>query len=891
MRRISLAVALVGAVAVAGCGGGAKPSSSGGTKGTAGSTFTVTVRAEGTGTVTSVPAGISCPGTCAADFAYGTAVQLTATTTQFFNGWFGDCNGTGVCSVSGNANKYVVSYFSATPQAHPTFNDGKLHGPAYNAFVSQAAGALQCTQCHGAQLQGVGVAVSCAGCHLNPFPNQLVAGKHFEASGHNSGTCARCHAGDGFKDFIGVDGTASAVTTVGYTSTALAATDKTVACSATVTTNCLNSGMKCDMCHSPSTGALYTVTQKKFPSGALVTITDGPTALCAQCHDGGRPGYEVSQLAVQIKSVTVDAQLPSADNKVVRAHFLPAASTLFGADAANWYQYTGNIYTAKNQHGGKGGCTDCHDAHSGALPADAQIAAKCGVCHFNETTGLPVATFAELEEARQFGFEGDIDGNGAHESLKVELNGLGAKLYAAIQAYATRVGGASICAIDNRYYVQANTTDACGAGANNVAYNKFTPRLLRAAYNYLAWQNDVGAWAHNPRYIVEVLYDTIADLNVGLGANFVLNGKRAFNGHFGAAEDPSPYAAMIYHGAANALTGEVLPAMGFTSGACYQCHGGQGGVGAYLAAMPTALTNSVITAANKVSAMQCSVCHVDRADMKGIRDDIGTVYFPPQKNASQTPTQNVVSYAAADLPKSFALCGTCHSGRENGTTITNAIGSLGDTSFTLGFKNPHYLGAAAMILGTEAKALYEYSGQTYAGKTVFWKTGTNGNAPGPYGSAHGAECTGCHQPKASKHSFEVDFTYCATCHNLSSHGDHRLAPIEEEYQVRSAELYAAIQAYAVANAAGTGVAGVCYNGNANPYFFNMLSGVCQDGVANAPAASAAFAKFNPKLLKAAYNYQWTQKEPGAWAHNEVYVTEAIFDSIVDLGGTPTFTRP
>jgi hypothetical protein len=349
---------------------------------------------------------------------------------------------------------------------------------------------------------------------------------------------------------------------------------------------------------------------------------------------------------------------------------------------------------------------------------------------------------------------------------------------------------------------------------------------------------------------------------------------------------------MIYHGAANATTHESLPAMGFTSGACYQCHGGKGGFEAYKAAMPVGLAAGVITDANKVSAMQCATCHAfDGADMKDIRSDVGTVYFPPQKGATPAVGQNVVAIASVNLPKGFAVCATCHSGRENSGSIDIKIGAKLDTDFSLAPVNPHYLGAAAMILGNDVKALYQYAGQTYAGKTVFWKAGTNGNAPGPYGSAHGAECTGCHQPKASKHTFEVDFDYCAGCHKVASTGDHRLAPIEEEYQVRTAELLAAIKAYAVANAASTTFDGICYNPNVNAYWFVQTAGVCQDSVANAPAASVSFSKMNSKLLKATYNYQWTQKEPGAWAHNEVYVTQVIYDSIVDLGATPSFVRP
>ena len=53
--------------------------------------------------------------------------------------------------------------------------------------------------------------MSCATCH--GWPN---IGKHFEAAGHNSGQCARCHSTDGFRDFTGADGTASNLTNPAY---------------------------------------------------------------------------------------------------------------------------------------------------------------------------------------------------------------------------------------------------------------------------------------------------------------------------------------------------------------------------------------------------------------------------------------------------------------------------------------------------------------------------------------------------------------------------------------------------------------------------------------------------------------------------------------------------
>lgn len=58
--------------------------------------LTVTTAGTGTGTVTSAPAGITCPTTCASNFTSGTLVTLTAapSTDSFFGGWNGACAGT-----------------------------------------------------------------------------------------------------------------------------------------------------------------------------------------------------------------------------------------------------------------------------------------------------------------------------------------------------------------------------------------------------------------------------------------------------------------------------------------------------------------------------------------------------------------------------------------------------------------------------------------------------------------------------------------------------------------------------------------------------------------------------------------------------------------------------
>lgn len=71
----------------------------------------------GKGTVTSVPAGISCPTSCSAAFGSGTAVTLTASAQagSEFAGWSGACSGTGVCQLTMDADHDVSATFAPIP--------------------------------------------------------------------------------------------------------------------------------------------------------------------------------------------------------------------------------------------------------------------------------------------------------------------------------------------------------------------------------------------------------------------------------------------------------------------------------------------------------------------------------------------------------------------------------------------------------------------------------------------------------------------------------------------------------------------------------------------------------------------------------------------------------
>jgi photosystem II stability/assembly factor-like uncharacterized protein len=75
--------------------------------------LTVTRTGEGSGTVTSQPAGIDCGTDCGESYAFGSQVTLLATpnTGSSLAGWTGACTGTGTCSVSMDLPRAVTVRF------------------------------------------------------------------------------------------------------------------------------------------------------------------------------------------------------------------------------------------------------------------------------------------------------------------------------------------------------------------------------------------------------------------------------------------------------------------------------------------------------------------------------------------------------------------------------------------------------------------------------------------------------------------------------------------------------------------------------------------------------------------------------------------------------------
>jgi hypothetical protein len=100
-------------------------------------------------------------------------------------------------------------------------------------------------------------------------------------------------------------------------------------------------------------------------------------------------------------------------------------------------------------------------------------------------------------------------------------------------------------------------------------------------------------------------------------------------------------------------------------------------------------------------------------------------------------------------------------------------------------------------------------------------------------------------------------------------------------------LYAAMQAYAAGNA---DAAAIIYDSHAYPYFFidTNENGVPDPGEGIYPNA---YNTWTPRLLQAAYVYQYVQKDPGGFAHNGKYIIQMLYDALGSFNANTGMTRP
>ena len=693
-------------------------------------------------------------------------------------------------------------------------HSGATHMDGAIDLVGPDDGALLTFEKLGDAIAGPGLSDFCAACHdadgavgagtpLDPFgsgtaPADIAAeyfasghadaaGEpfvHWDGSGAVQATCARCHSEGGFLDILGADGSPAG----------------TVEGPAAIGT-----WVTCMTCHNAAATTLSSVT---FPSGVEVTGL-GPEARCMMCHQGRESTVSVD--ARIATAAPVDDDTVTAGLSFRNVHYFAAGATLYGGDVQGGYEYAGMAYDGKFQHeAGLNTCMSCHDPHS--LEVKVSV---CATCHPG------VATVADLHDVRMPGSLEDYDGDGdVTEGIAAEVEALHALLLTTIQAYANDVLGTPIV-----YNPASHPYWFDGGG---VAYASWTARLMRATYNYQYVMKDPGAFAHNGKYVIELLYDSIMDVNGALPAPADLSALHRMDaGHFqGTAE-----AWRHWDGGGEVQAG------------CARCHSATG-VAEYLA-------TGANTAAPLSNGMLCSTCHDAVPD------------FSSRYAAAQVtfPSGNVVDSGNNDTN----LCMSCHQGRESGVSVQTKIEGLDEdtVSASLRFLNVHYFAAGATRYGAEANGAYEYPGKAYNG--YFAHTTTMG------------ACADCHDV----HTQGVQVDTCGACHEdvttladleeirmpgstVDYDGDGLVEGIAGELDDLRARLYAGMQTYS-SEVLGDAIV---YNAASYPYFFT--------------SGGASWSQWTPRLLKAAYNFQYATKDPGAFAHNARYIVQILFDSLEDL---------
>ena len=626
-----------------------------------------------------------------------------------------------------------------------------------------------------------------------------------------------------YLDFLGVDGSAAGVV------------DAAAPIGTVVT---------CEACHNNVT---LTKDSVVFPSGVEVTGL-GREARCMECHQGRESTVSVNADIVEVGlEGPENLDVISEDLGFSNIHYYAAAATQYGTIVMGGYEYDGNTYDSQFEHvEGFNTCEGCHDPHTLEVKFD-----DCTECH----TDLRDAE--DLLDIRMAGSLVDYDGDGdQEEGVYYEIEGLREILYASLQMYAGEVVGVPLV-YDSHAYPYFFIDDGNGEvdeGEANFGnrYLPWTPRLTQAAYNYQVSLKDPGRYAHGGKYIIQLLYDSIDDLNAAISAPVDMAAlHRIDHGHFAGSEEAFRH----------------WDEDGFVvSASCSKCHSADG--------LPLFAAEGVTISQPAANGFRCDTCHTDLQEYTLL--EIESATFPSGASVSfEDPSNN--------------LCITCHQGRESTVSVNNAIGDLGDDEVGDGlrFRNIHYFVAGATLFGTEVKGAYEFDGQTYVGRNEH--------------VAGFDSCTECH----NTHALEVEVAECADCHegvetaadllnirnpdvlvDYDGDGDGEEG-IAMEVSTMHDALYVALQDYA-ANTVGSGV---LYVSTSYPYFFNDTNG---NGEADADEVSRdnAFGSFTPTLLRAAYNYQYAAKDPGAFAHNGQYVLQILYDSLNEVGGdTSAMTRP
>ncbi|MEA4811819.1 MAG: cytochrome c3 family protein [Anaerolineaceae bacterium] len=298
-------------------------------------------------------------------------------------------------------------------------------------------------------------------------------------------TCAKCHSTAGFVDFLGGDKTEAGKV------------DNPAP---------IMQGVQCAACHNSASADYKDVA---FPSGVILK-DQGRQAVCMTCHQGMSAGVAVDKNKLVVAAGTGADDTVLEKSSLVAPHYFHAAAVHAGTDAKSGYEYQGKTYVGTFQHDEKvNNCTECHDPHSLWIKhAEGSKDSLCSTCHQNVKS---------YEDYRKVPGKVDYDGDGQVEPVAEEIKGVEALLEASIAKYSAEKLGKPLGFFYDAYPYAYNDTNADGKIDETEAkfpnaYNTFSPRLLKACFNLMFSHKEPGAYVHNAKYVLQLMYDSIEDL-------------------------------------------------------------------------------------------------------------------------------------------------------------------------------------------------------------------------------------------------------------------------------------------------------------------------------------------------------------------------------------------
>ncbi|SIN76983.1 cytochrome C [Vannielia litorea] len=302
--------------------------------------------------------------------------------------------------------------------------------------------------------------------------------RHWDEEEEIAPVCAVCHAGEGFRAFHGLDGSAPGLPATPVPTGGV---------------------VDCGTCHNAGLAEIEAVA---FPSGLMHPV-QGVEAACLTCHQGRTAG---STVAAKVTGLEEDA--PNPDLSFINPHYATAGATWLGGYGGAGFHFEGKAYSGRFFHARPvSTCNSCHEPHTLEVAFE-----PCLTCHQGDA---PEA----IRISRQ-----SYDGSGdTSKGIKADIDANAALLLDMVRDYAATVIGVPILYEGHRYpyfFADANGDGAIDeAEGKAIAYNAWSPRMLKAAYNWKLVTSDPGNFAHNPAYALELLHDSIEALSGPLGVD------------------------------------------------------------------------------------------------------------------------------------------------------------------------------------------------------------------------------------------------------------------------------------------------------------------------------------------------------------------------------------